>query len=168
VLRVLHEMPMLGPCTVRGIVCALAWFGVFAILVFSVIPANERHVTGIGQGLEHFTAFGLVAGAFAAGYRLRLIQFLLIALLFCGAIELLQVPLPTRRARVSDFFIDFLGSCLALFLVTLGHKIISHLSLGRHKPVISAYLTGRRCSPIPPNRSWHVEQTAWVSMLGHV
>jgi VanZ family protein len=120
--------------TVRRIVRALAWFGVSAILILSVVPANERPVTGIGQGLEHFTAFGLVAGAFAMGYRLPLIQLLQMALLFCGAIELLQVPLPTRHARVSDFFIDFLGSCVAIVLVALGHKINSHLSSAATKP----------------------------------
>jgi VanZ family protein len=79
-------------------------------------------------------AFGLVAGAFAMGYRLTLIQLLLRALLACGAIELLQMPLPTRHARVSDFSIDFLGSCVAIVLVALGHKIVSRLSWTATKP----------------------------------
>jgi VanZ family protein len=127
-------MSMFPACTGRGIVCAVAWCGVSAILILSVVPADERPVTGIGQGLEHFTAFGLVAGTFAMGYRLALIQLLLVALLFCGAIELLQVPLPTRHARVSDFFIDFLGSCVAIVLVSLGNNIISRLSSVATKP----------------------------------
>jgi hypothetical protein len=101
---------------IRGIARALAWFGIAAIVVLSVVPADERPVTGIGQVLEHLTAFGLVAGMFAIGYRFTLTRLLLMALLFCGGIELLQVPLPTRHARVSDFAIDLLGSSFAIGL----------------------------------------------------
>jgi hypothetical protein len=101
----------------RGIARALAWFGIATIVVLSVVPADERPVTGTGQCFEHLTAFGLVAGMFAIGYRFTLTRLLLMALLFCGGIELLQVPLPTRHARVSDFAIDLLGSYFAIGLV---------------------------------------------------
>lgn len=37
---------------------ALAWIGIFAIIVLSVVPAVDRPVTGLGQWFEHFTAFG--------------------------------------------------------------------------------------------------------------
>jgi hypothetical protein len=102
----------------RGIVRALACFGIAAIVVLSVVPADERPVTGIGQVFEHFAAFGFVAGMFAIGYRFTLTRLLPMALLFCGGIELLQVPLLTRHARVSDFAIDLLGSYFAIGLVT--------------------------------------------------
>jgi hypothetical protein len=101
---------------IAALLRAVAWAGVFAIFILSVVPADERPSTGLGQRIEHLAAFGLVAGAFAVCYRFTLIQLLLIALLFCGGIELLQVPLPTRHARVSDFVIDLLGSSLAIFL----------------------------------------------------
>jgi hypothetical protein len=52
----------------------LAWIGILAIIVLSVVPANDRPVSGVGQGLEHFTAFALVGGAFAIGYRFSLIR----------------------------------------------------------------------------------------------
>jgi hypothetical protein len=103
---------------------ALAWFGVSAIFLLSVVPANERPVTGIGHRFDHFAAFGLVAAMFAIGYRFTLIRLLLMALLFCGGIELLQVPLPTRHARISDFVLDLLGSCLAICLVAAGQKVL--------------------------------------------
>jgi hypothetical protein len=102
---------------IRGIARTLAWFGIAAFFVLSVVPADERPVTGIGRGLEHLTAFGLVAGMFAIGYRFSSTRLLLMALLFCGGIELLQVPLPTRHARVSDFAINLLGSYFAIGLV---------------------------------------------------
>jgi VanZ family protein len=100
------------------IVRRLAWVGAVAILILSVVPANERPVTGAGQAIEHLTTFGLVAGMFAIGsYRLGLFRILLVAFLFCGGIELLQVTLPTRHARVSDFAVDLLGSYVAIGLV---------------------------------------------------
>ena len=55
---------------------------------FVIVPANDRPVSGVGQGFEHFTAFALVGGAFAIGYRFSLIRVL--AVVFCGGIELLQ------------------------------------------------------------------------------
>ena len=48
----------------------LAWIGLLTIIVLSIVPANDRPVSGVGQGLEHFTAFALVGGVFAIGYAL--------------------------------------------------------------------------------------------------
>ncbi len=119
----------------------LAWIGIFTIIVLSVVPANDRPVTSAGQWfgqwigqwieqwIEHFAAFALVAGAFAIGYRFSLIRLLLLAFFFCGGIELLQVPLPTRHARVSDFVIDFIASCFAIVVVFAGDKFV-----GAHRP----------------------------------
>jgi VanZ family protein len=101
----------------------LAWIGIFAIIVLSVVPANDRPVSGFGQGLEHFTAFSLVGGAFAIGYRVSLIRLLILAIFFCGGIELLQVPLPTRHARVSDFLVDGVAACFAILCVFVAKQI---------------------------------------------
>jgi hypothetical protein len=56
---------------------------------------------------------------------MRLLQ---LAFLFCGGIELLQVPLPTRHARLSDFVIDVFGSCFAIGLVFVGDKLVGRSS----------------------------------------
>jgi len=107
----------------RVVARALAWVGISAIICLSVVPAVDRPVTGIGQGFEHFTAFALVAGAFAIGYRISLVRLPLLAFFLCGGIELLQVPLPTRHARVSDFVIDFVASCFAIGFVFASEKL---------------------------------------------
>ena len=116
----------------RVVARVLAWIGIFTIIVLSVVPANERPVTGValwfgllyGQWIEHFTAFTLVAGVFAIGYRFGPIRLLLLAFFFCGGIELLQVPLPTRHARLSDFVINFVGACFAIAFVFAGEKLM--------------------------------------------
>ena len=107
----------------RVVARVVAWIGLLAIVVLSVVPATERPMTGSGSTVEHFAMFALVAGAFALGYELALIRLAVLALLFCGGIELLQIPLPTRHARLGDFVIDFVASCLAICAVRGMQKI---------------------------------------------
>jgi hypothetical protein len=116
-------------CYYQTIARTLTWIGALVIVVLSVVPATDRPVTGGGQVFEHFTAFALVAGMSVIGYSLSLTQRFLLAVFFCGAIELLQVPLPTRHARVSDFAIDLVGSGFAIAVVVSGRKLIGR----RHK-----------------------------------
>jgi predicted branched-subunit amino acid permease len=101
----------------------LAWFGILAIVILSVVPADVRPTTGAAPGFEHLAAFGLVAGVFAIGYRLSLGRLLLMAFLYCGAVELLQVPLPTRHARLIDFVIDVGSAWAAMSLVDVSDKL---------------------------------------------
>lgn len=108
----------------RIVARVLAWAGILAIIYLSVVPAVDRPVTGTGQWVEHFTAFALVAGAFAIGHRFSRIRLLLLAFFFCGGIELLQVPLPTRHARLSDFIVDFIASCFAIGSVFAGENLL--------------------------------------------
>jgi hypothetical protein len=101
----------------RTIARALAWIGGLAIIILSVVPSSERPFTGMGHSFEHFAAFGLVAGMFAIGYQFSFVRRLLVTFLFCGGVELLQVPLPTRHARISDFVIDLFASWTAIAFV---------------------------------------------------
>jgi len=105
-----------------GVARVVAWIGILAILVLSVVPAVDRPVTGSGQSFEHFTAFAVVGGAFSIGYRLSLMRLLVLAVFFCGGVELLQVPLPTRHARVSDFFVDTVGAVFVVLCVFVPDK----------------------------------------------
>jgi VanZ like family len=108
-----------------GMARIMAWMGILAIIILSVVPAADRPVTGAGQSIEHLTAFAIVGGAFAIGYRLSLMRLMFLAVFFCAGIELLQVPLPTRHARVSDFLIDTAGACLAIVCVFVARQILN-------------------------------------------
>ena len=117
---------MIWPTTHYSAVArAAAWIGLLAIIILSVVPAKDRPVTGAGQWLEHLAAFALVGGAFAMGYRLLITRLLFLVVFFCAGIELLQVPLPTRHARVSDFLIDTAGACFAVFCIFLARWVSS-------------------------------------------
>jgi VanZ family protein len=99
-----------------------AWVGILAIIILSLVPAEDRPLTGFGPPLEHFAAFSLVAAVFAIGYDMSLVRLVLLALVFCAGVELAQVPLPTRHARLSDFTVDFLSCCYAIVLVQFGKR----------------------------------------------
>ena len=92
--------------SIQMIARALTWAGALTIIYLSIVPAVDRPVTGAGQWAEHFSAFASVAVCFAIGCRLSPIRLVTLAILFCGGVESLQVPLPTRHARVSDLVID--------------------------------------------------------------
>lgn len=102
----------------------LAWIGIFGIIILSVVPASDRPTVAeallgqsIGHLLDHVAAFSLVAAVFAVGYRFSLLQLLGLAFCFCAGVELLQVPLSTRHARISDLAIDFVASSVAAAIV---------------------------------------------------
>lgn len=111
----------------RLIARVLTWAGVLAIIYLSIVPAVDRPVTGAGQWTEHFAAFAIVAVCFAIGYRLSSLQLITLAVFFCGGIELLQVPLPTRHARVSDLVIDIAGSCFGIGCVLIGKTFLNSI-----------------------------------------
>jgi VanZ family protein len=106
----------------------VAWIGIAGIVVLSVVPANERPMFAelwfnewSGHFIEHFSAFSLAAAAFAIGYyRFSLLQLLLLAFFFSAGIELLQILLPTRHARTSDFMVDFVALSIAIAIVRIG------------------------------------------------
>jgi hypothetical protein len=111
----------------------LAWIGIIGIIILSVVPANERPSVAaawfgelLGHLIEHVAAFALVAAAFAIGYRFSLLRLITLALIYCAGIELIQIPLPTRHARVSDFLIDFAAAAVAMAAVRAGESVFGH------------------------------------------
>jgi len=134
ILRVKEKVS--GSMEARLLICyriaarTVAWIGIVGILILSVVPANERPTLAegwfgewAGHIIDHSAAFALVAAAFAIGYRFSLIWLLFLAFCFAAAIELLQVPVPTRHARMSDFVIDFVASCVAIAMVLIGERL---------------------------------------------
>jgi VanZ family protein len=118
----------------RVLARVVAWTGIAGIVILSVVPANERPMIAglwfdewVGHFVEHFLAFTLAAAAFAVGYyRFSLLRLLLMAFFFSAGIELLQIPLPTRHARISDFIVDFVALCIAIAIVRIGFGVGRH------------------------------------------
>jgi VanZ family protein len=79
--------------------------------VLSLVPAQDRPVTGLPHLLEHLSIF--LAGV---GYpERRLFQFVTL-LGFTAPIELAQLLIPGRHARLSDFLFDAWGMTAGLLI----------------------------------------------------
>jgi VanZ family protein len=97
----------------------VAWSGVAAIVVLSLLPGHDRpHLVEVSQ-FEHVGAYGAAGVALALGYtQLRshvMIGLCLMAL--AGALELGQLWVPGRNARVIDWAAGSLGAWAGIALV---------------------------------------------------
>lgn len=64
------------------------------------------------HNFEHFSIFFATGVAFGIGYSRRSNVVAVMLVTFAGAIELAQIVVPGRHARLSDFIVDALAACL--------------------------------------------------------
>lgn len=110
--------PESNDLTATKVVKAFSWLIILGLVAATIVPANERPVTGLQHDLEHFLAFvlaGLTFG-FAHSVHVSLRGLLLRAIVFTLVLELSQIPLPTRHARVEDFIVDAIAACLGILI----------------------------------------------------
>jgi VanZ family protein len=105
--------------TIMTLARAAAWILVISIVVLSLVPPNWRPITDFPHFLEHFGIYVITGLAFGIGYRRKEIFFLILPI-FAGAIELAQLLVPGRHARISDFVIDALAMCIGLTVTAIG------------------------------------------------
>ena len=94
-----------------------AWIGLLIVVTITLGPPDLRPVSGAPHLIEHFAAFLLVGGAFAAGYRQREVALILAAILITAALELLQTLVPGRHARLGDFIVNAVGAAVGVAIV---------------------------------------------------
>jgi VanZ family protein len=93
-----------------------AWVLAAVIVFLSLGPPPTRPITGAGHNFEHLFIFLVTGAAFGLGYPRRF-AFLPIALAaFAAAIEVAQVFIAGRHARLSDFLTDGTAACLGIGL----------------------------------------------------
>jgi VanZ family protein len=92
----------------------LAWSLAAAVAFATLGPPNYRPHTEFGQNAEHALAFVLVGAAFGLAYTRNRLLTALIGVAMAGLVELLQFWAPGRHARLMDFLVDALASCVGL------------------------------------------------------
>lgn len=95
-----------------------------ALVVFTIVPANDRPVTGIQHDLEHFGAFLLPGFLFGISFDVKTRVLLLAAIAFTVTLECIQIPLPTRHARIEDVVVDSLALCAGILMARLGRSYL--------------------------------------------
>ena len=108
---------------------AANWFIILGLVIVTVVPADARPVTGIQHDFEHFLAFGLAGTTFGLAYAWRVQLNLLSAVVFSLALELIQIPLPTRHAGFEDFVVDAAAACAGIVLAYGSRKLIGTWSI---------------------------------------
>ena len=98
-----------------------------AIVVLSLVPAHDRPVTALPHSLEHLTIFFAAGLAFRIGYPQRRLFVALLA--FTAAIELAQLLVPGRHARLSDFLIDAWGVTVGLWIGFLASRKLTQTTI---------------------------------------
>jgi VanZ family protein len=96
-----------------------AWFFVLAIVALSVVPPDYRVIVGFPRPIEHLSIFLLAGLAFGLGYPYRYATQSICLILFAGMVELMQLGIPGRHARLSDFVASTLGVGVAYIVLRL-------------------------------------------------
>jgi len=96
-----------------------AWLLSLVLFVLTVVPATERPETGVDHNLEHFLPFAVLGALYALGYANQFRRLVLGGLIFAGLLELVQIPLPTRHARMEDFVVDAIAIALGICAVAI-------------------------------------------------
>jgi VanZ family protein len=90
-----------------------------AIVLLSLVPPTLRPGTGAPHSLEHFTIFAATGFAFGLGCKRRHDLLAILLVIFSSAIEIAQLFVPGRHARLGDIIIDAVSACMGLVMASL-------------------------------------------------
>jgi VanZ family protein len=99
-----------------------AWLLIAVITVLSVVPPGYRPVTPAPHDVEHLSIFLASGLAFGLGYERRRLVQVLALVTFSAAIELIQLVIPGRHARLSDFVMNAVSVSIGVGLAALAKK----------------------------------------------
>ena len=102
---------------------AVAWALLISIVVMTVVPPSLRVVTGVPHSVEHAIIFLITGAVFGLGHELRLNVMCTAAIVFSACLELVQLAVPGRHARVSDFVIDAVAACMGRTIFADGRRL---------------------------------------------
>ncbi len=102
----------------NAILKLFAWLLATAVAFATLGPAKLRPHSDFGQNGEHAFAFVLVGVAFGLAYRRNRPLTAAVTIVLIGVLEILQLWVPGRHARLEDFVVDALAASAGLLLVT--------------------------------------------------
>jgi len=95
-----------------------AWLLAAAVAFATLGPPRYRPHSNLGQDGEHALAFVLIGLAFGLAYP-RHRMTVVVSVVLIGVLELLQVLVPGRHARLEDFIVDALAACVGFVIAAL-------------------------------------------------
>jgi VanZ family protein len=113
------ETPISAESQGSNVVRIAAWVLTAAIIILSLVPPGLRPETSAPHSVEHFTIYAATGFAFGLGYKHRHDLLAILLVIFTGSIEIAQLFVPGRHARISDFIIDAIAACAGLFIASI-------------------------------------------------
>jgi VanZ family protein len=96
-----------------------AWALTATIIFLSLVPPSLRPETSAPHILEHFIIYAATGFTFGLGFRRRHDLLAILLVIFCGSIEIAQLFVPGRHARLTDFIIDAVAACIGLVVSSI-------------------------------------------------
>jgi hypothetical protein len=100
------------------------------IVLLTIVPPGLRPITHVPHNFEHAVVFLLNGLAFAFGYRGRELLLSIAALPLCAGLEIAQVFVPGRHARISDFAVDVIAALIGIAAGTIIAQKMQHSARG--------------------------------------
>jgi VanZ family protein len=100
-----------------------AWGFLAAIGALSLVSPRLRPVTALPHDLEHAAIFALAGLAVGLGYPRHAMRHMIVLTIFAGVVELAQIYVPGRHARVSDFLVDAAAACAGVLVALMFSKL---------------------------------------------
>jgi VanZ family protein len=94
-----------------------------AIVVLSLVKPSLRPVTVLPHGLEHAAIFALAGLAAGLAYPSRPALTIAMLVAFSAAVEVAQLVVPGRHARLIDFVVDAGAACIGAALASLVRRM---------------------------------------------
>jgi len=93
-----------------------------ALVLLTVVPADERPESFLPHHLEHFLAFGFAGTLVGIAFTMETLTMLIASACFTVGLECVQIPLPSRHARLSDVVVDTVAICAGVLLARIGRR----------------------------------------------
>ena len=94
----------------------VTWCFLIAIVILTVTPPLGV-VSGAPHNVEHAIVFLATGIAVGLGYELRMSIACAAAVMFCAGLEVVQLAVQGRHARVSDFFVNAGAACFGIAII---------------------------------------------------
>jgi VanZ family protein len=96
-----------------------AWSLAAAIVILSLVPPALRPATSAPHSLEHLLIYAATGFAFGLAYKRRHDLLAVFLVISSSIIEIAQLFVPGRHARLSDLIIDAIAACIGLVTSSL-------------------------------------------------
>jgi hypothetical protein len=108
-----------------------AWACIAAICVLSLVAPSLRPVTFLPHGLEHAAIFAIAGFAAGLGYPERPLPHMAGFVFFAAAVEVAQLYVPGRHARLIDFVVDAGAACAGVAFAVLLARARTRFAISR-------------------------------------